>query len=173
MWLVCRETIIEMYSSAHPKDKTEVDECGIPMLGCHDQLPRSDGYGCAGEFITAHFQQPEETSSHPRCSIGANRYASGLHCVPVSRKMPKFSGKGSWEVYQAQFELLAAAAHWPDSVKALQPALALMEDASACLLLFSLEERGDDMAPVGTLQRRFGKSNLKNSLRCKSKHRVR
>lgn len=87
--------------------------------------------------------------------------------------MPKFSGKGSWEVYRAQFELLAAAAHWPDSVKALQLALALMEDAPACLLLLSLEERGDYMALVGTLQRRFGESNLKGSLRCEFKHRVR
>lgn len=87
--------------------------------------------------------------------------------------MPKFSGKGSWEVYRAQFELLAAAAHWPDSVKALQLALALMEDAPTCLLLLSLEERGDYMALVGTLQRRFGESNLKGSLRCEFKHRVR
>lgn len=74
-----------MYSSAHPKEKTEVDECGIPMLGFHGQLPRSDGCGYAGEFIAAHFQQPEETWLHPRCSIGANKDGSALHCVPVSR----------------------------------------------------------------------------------------
>lgn len=74
-----------MYSSAHRKEKTEVDECGIPLQGCHDQLPRSDGYGYTGEFIAVHFQQPEETWSHPCCSIGANKDGSALHCVLVSR----------------------------------------------------------------------------------------
>lgn len=94
-----------MYSGARPKVKTEVDECGIPMPGFHDQLPQLDGYVYAGEFTASHFQQPEETSSYPRCSIGTNKDGGSLHCVPVSPKTPKFSGKGSWEAYRAQFKL--------------------------------------------------------------------
>lgn len=76
--------------------------------------------------------------------------------------MPKFSGKGSWEAHRAHFELLAAAAHWPDSVKALQLALCLTEDALACLLLLGLKERSDYTALMGALQRRFGEFNLKS-----------
>lgn len=36
----------------------------------------------------------------------AGKDGGSLHCVPVSPKMPRFSGKGSWEAYRAQFEVL-------------------------------------------------------------------
>lgn len=105
-----------------------------------------------------------ETPSHPGCSIGANEDAGALHCVPVSPKTPKFSGKGSWEEYWAQSELLAAASHWPDSVKGLQLALSLTDDALACLLLLSPGERGGYMTLMRALQRRFWESYLKDAV---------
>lgn len=114
-----------------------------------------------------------------RCKLVDERFEDGYedggarHWIPASPKTPKFSGKSSWEAYQAQFELLAAAAGWPDATKALQLALSLTEDASTCLLLLSPEERGDYVTLVGALQRRFGESNLRDSLRCEFKHRIR
>lgn len=123
-----------------------------------------DRYVYAGDFTALHYQQSERILSD---------FVSGaLHCVPVSPKMPKFSRKSSLEAYWAQSELLAAAVHWPDSVKALQLALSLMEDAFACLLFLSPEEKGD-YTLVGSLQRHFGESNPKDFLRCEFRHCVR
>ncbi|KAG7496361.1 hypothetical protein JOB18_017623 [Solea senegalensis] len=78
------------------------------------------------------------------------------HGAPVNVKTPKFNGKTAWEVFIAQFELLADAVGWTDEHRALQLALCLTEDAASCLLLLSREERGDYGALVGALQRRFG-----------------
>lgn len=89
--------------------------------------------------------------------------------MPVSPKTPKFSGKGSWEEYWAQSELLAAASRWPDSVKGLQLAMSLTEDAMACLLLLSPGERGGYMTLVRVLQRRFGESHLKDAVNSSTK----
>lgn len=58
-------------------------------------------------------------------------------------------------------------------MKALQLALSLTGDASACMLLLSPEERGKYTSLVGTLQRRFGEFTPKNSLHCEFKHQVR
>lgn len=76
------------------------------------------------------------------------------YSVPV--KTPKYSGKADWEAFHAQFELLSRAAGWSEENKALQLALCLTDDALACLLLLSSEERSDYGALVGALQRRFG-----------------
>lgn len=98
-----------MYSGACHKVKTEAEEYSIPMPGFCDQLSHLDGHGYAGECTASRFQQPEGFSSQPRCSAGANEDGSALRSVPVSPKAPKFSGKGSWEGFRAQFELLDAA----------------------------------------------------------------
>lgn len=147
-----------MYGGASPKVKTEAGKCSVPVPGFYDQQPHSDGYGHAWEFTASRFQQLEGFSSQPRCSVNANKGGSALQSVPVSPKMLKLSDKGSWEAYQSQFELLAAAACWPDFVKTLQLALSLTEDGSDCLLLFGPEERGDYTAVVGALQRHLKSS---------------
>lgn len=64
----------------------------------------------------------------------------------------------------AQYELIITAAGWLDQTKALQLALALTEDSSACLLLLRTEERHDYTFLVGTLQGHFGEFNIKDSL---------
>lgn len=125
------------------------------------KLPWSDGFVNAGEFL---FRLLVTQRIDPRRSFDANKGGGALHCVLVSPKTPNLSGKSSWEAYQAQFEHLATATHWPDTVKALQPALPLTEDASTRLLLLSPDERGDYTMLVGTLHKRFGESNLKDSV---------
>lgn len=80
----------------------------------------------------------------------------GAHGNQVLIKTPKYSGKADWEAFHAQFELLSRAAGWSEDNKALQLALCLTDEALACLLLLSPEERSDYGALVGALQRRFG-----------------
>lgn len=80
----------------------------------------------------------------------------GAHGNQVLIKTPKYSGKADWEAFHAQFELLSRAAGWSEDNKALQLALCLTDEALACLLLLSPEERSDYWALVGALQRRFG-----------------
>ena len=79
-----------------------------------------------------------------------------LTSSPVSIKKPRYTGKADWEAFHAQFELLADAAGWSVKVKALQLAMCLADDALSCLLLLSPEDRGDYVALVGALRRRFG-----------------
>ena len=79
-----------------------------------------------------------------------------LTSSPVSIKTPRYTGKADWEAFHAQFELLADAAGWSVKVKALQLAMCLADEALSCLLLLSPEDRGDYVALVGALQRRFG-----------------
>ena len=79
-----------------------------------------------------------------------------LTSSPVSIKKPRYTGKADWEAFHAQFELLADAAGWSVKVKALQLAMCLADDTLSCLLLLSPEDRGDYVALVGALRRRFG-----------------
>lgn len=67
--------------------------------------------------------------------------------------------KTDWEAFKARFELLATAAGWSEEHKALQLAMCLTNDADACLLLLSPEERKDYGALVRALQRRYGRIN--------------
>ena len=79
-----------------------------------------------------------------------------LTSSPVSIKTPRYTGKADWEAFHTQFELLADASGWSVKVKALQLAMCLADDALSCLLLLSPEDRGDYVALVGALRRRFG-----------------
>jgi hypothetical protein len=73
----------------------------------------------------------------------------------VSVKTPKYSGKADWEAFQAQFELLAHFGGWSNEDRALQLALCLTDDALACLILISPEDRRDYGALGGALRRRY------------------
>lgn len=99
--------------------------------------------------------------------------AAACQVTAVSVKTPKFNGKTAWEVFIAQFELLADAAGWDAKHTALQLALCLTEDAASCLLLLSREERGDYGALVGALQRRFGQYGQSALLRSEFHNRRR
>ncbi|XP_025760014.1 uncharacterized protein LOC112844604 [Oreochromis niloticus] len=99
-----------------------------------------------------------ESTSLGALSRDVNKHG-GAQQAAANIKTPKFSGKTPWEVFIAQFELLAVAAGWSEEHKALQLALCLCEDAAACLLLLTEEQRGDYNALVGALQRRFGQYN--------------
>ncbi|KAJ8380842.1 hypothetical protein SKAU_G00016200 [Synaphobranchus kaupii] len=95
-------------------------------------------------------------NKHGRAHVGVS---------PVPVKTPKYSGKADWEAFHAQFELLACAAGWSDENKALQLALCLTDDALACLLLLSPEEKSEYRALVGALRRRFGQCTQPGLLR--------
>lgn len=99
--------------------------------------------------------------------------AAACQLTAVSVKTPKFNGKTAWEVFIAQFELLADAAGWDAKHRALQLALCLTEDAASCLLLLSRGERGDYGALVGALQRRFGQYGQSALLRSEFHNRRR
>ena len=51
--------------------------------------------------------------------------------VPVGIKTLKYAGKSDWEVFHAQFELLACANSWLDEQKALQLALCTVLPAAS------------------------------------------
>lgn len=166
---------MDSYASTRPKVKMETtDELSLPEFS--DLSPWTGGlFGQRPDDAASRHCQPDTLN---RCLGGdeptkVNKDGGAMCFAPASPKTPKFNGRGSWEAYRAQFELLASAARWSDATKALQLALSLTEDASACLLLLSPEERGDYTTLVGALQRRFGESHLKDSLRCEFKHRIR
>lgn len=102
-------------------------------------------------------QHPERLTSPREGDAAVNRHG-GAHvpAPPVPIKTPKYSGKADWEAFYAQFELLAHAGGWSVETKALQLAMCLVDDALACLLLLSPEERLDYTSLVGALRRRFG-----------------
>ncbi|CAI5661042.1 unnamed protein product [Oreochromis niloticus] len=113
-----------------------------------------------------------ESTSLGAPSRDVNKHG-GAQQAAANIKTPKFSGKTPWEVFIAQFELLAVAAGWSEEHKALQLALCLCEDAAACLLLLTEEQRGDYNALVGALQRRFGQYNKPVLLRSEFHNRRR
>lgn len=114
----------------------------------------------------------KESTSLGAPSRDVNKHG-GAQQAAANIKTPKFSGKTPWEVFIAQFELLAVAAGWSEEHKALQLALCLCEDAAACLLLLTEEQRGDYNALVGALQRRFGQYNQPVLLRSEFHNRRR
>ncbi|MEQ2226220.1 hypothetical protein ILYODFUR_025342 [Ilyodon furcidens] len=67
-----------------------------------------------------HFGETELTSCDTPSQDANND--GGTHGQPatVNIKTPKFSGKRPWEVFIAQFELLAVAAGWSDEHKAVK-----------------------------------------------------
>lgn len=156
--------------------KKEADDCAIDMAAYADS-PYED---CVPQYpVSTTFQSLDAALRGPESrhvgSAGQNvNKDGGAHPILATGVMTlKFSGKGSWEAYIAQFELLAAASGWTTRMRAVQLALSLTEDAAACLLLLSPEEREDYSMLVGALQRRFGVFNLKDSLRCEFKNRTR
>lgn len=115
-------------------------------------------YVYAGEFTASRYQQPEGIDPRQGNKDG------GIVVRLVQRHwhfVEKAAGRRTWLSLRYWLFFL----HWPDSVKALQLALLLTEDSSACLLLLSPEKRGD--AGGGATE-----SNLKGSLRCEFKHHV-
>lgn len=91
----------------------------------------------------------------------------------VSVKTPKYSGKADWEAFHAQFELLAHFRGWSNEDRALQLALCLTDDALACLILISPEDRRDYGALVGALRRRYGQCVQPGLLRSELSNRRR
>lgn len=165
------------YASIRPKVKVEADDSSLPEFHGLSRWTDEHFDSVRPDAAAARLWQPERASSDSRhrceSTSEVNKNGGALQFAPACPKTPKFNGKGSWEAYRAQFELLASAACWSEATKALQLALSLTEDASACLLLLNPEERGDYTTLVGALQRRFGESNLRDSLRCEFKHRAR
>lgn len=97
----------------------------------------------------------------------------GAYTCRAPCKTPKYSGKADWQAFHAQYELLSQAAGWSEDDKALQLALCLTDDALACLLLLSPEERNNYEALVGALQRRFGHCEQPGLLRSELSNRRR
>lgn len=152
--------------------KKEVDECKINMPEGAVTASESLDSRRLNSAIPRHWDAAQPAHE---CSAGPNvNKDGGAQQLVVARSTTLlFSGKGSWEAYRAQFELLAATAGWSERIKAVQLALSLTEEAADCLLLLSPEEREDYSMLVGALERRFRLFNLKDSLRCEFKHRVR
>ena len=112
--------------------------------------------GVASESLVRGRAQREPAAVGKDDFHGDRHGGAFLTSSPVSIKTPRYTGKADWEAFHAQFELLADAAGWSVKVKALQLAMCLADDALSCLLLLSPEDRGDYVALVGALRRRFG-----------------
>lgn len=156
--------------------KKETDECSIEMpawaeLSSEDFMSHYPDFSASRQLGAAQVA-PEHCREHA-LSQNVNK-DGGAHPLTLAGSMTlKFSGSGSLEAFLAQFELLATAAGWSGRMKAVQLALSLTEDAAACLLLLTPGEREDYDMLVGALLRRFGVFNLKDTLRCEFKYRVR
>uniref|UniRef100_A0AAV2M0P6 Gypsy retrotransposon integrase-like protein 1 n=1 Tax=Knipowitschia caucasica TaxID=637954 RepID=A0AAV2M0P6_KNICA len=150
--------------------KKEADECSIEMPACSRGAAREPYVQLPGLF---RFPALGYSSGGTRAESGCEQRWRRASAIATGSMTLKFSGSGNLEAYLAQFELLAAAAGWSGQMKAVQLALSLTEEAAACLLLLSPDERQDYAMLVGALQRRFGVLNLKDSLRCEFKNRVR
>uniref|UniRef100_A0AAV2KTQ3 Gypsy retrotransposon integrase-like protein 1 n=1 Tax=Knipowitschia caucasica TaxID=637954 RepID=A0AAV2KTQ3_KNICA len=150
--------------------KKEADECSIEMPACSEVRPENlmSSYP---DFSDSRRWDTAAGAREP--SLDVNKDGGARPLIATGSMTLKFSGSGNLEAYLAQFELLAAAAGWSGQMKAVQLALSLTEEAAACLLLLSPDERQDYAMLVGALQRRFGVLNLKDSLRCEFKNRVR
>ncbi|KAJ8356934.1 hypothetical protein SKAU_G00197280 [Synaphobranchus kaupii] len=136
-------------------------------LAAEAGLGAQSGHRVSGSKRTTS-PRPERAPLHD--GVASSRAVNKHGCAhvgvsPVPVKMPKYSGKADWEAFHAQFELLACAAGWSDENKALQLALCLTDDALACLLLLSPEERSEYGALVGALRRRFGQCTQPGLLR--------
>lgn len=156
--------------------KTETEECAIDMSAYSEASPENfvPRYQIPADSRRWDAAQPAQSPRYEHASDrDINKDGGARPIIMPGATTLKFSGKGSWEAYLVQFELLAAAAGWSGRIKAVQLALSLTEDAAACLLLLSPEERENYSMLVGALQRRFGVFNLKDSLRCEFKNRVR
>lgn len=123
--------------------------------------------GSAGDGTKHFFHDPSSGASVAPHHVGESA-AAACQVNAVNLKTPKFNGKTAWEVFIAQFELLADAAGWDAKHRALQLALCLTEDAAS-----SREERGDYSALVGALQRRFGQYGQSALLRSELHNRHR
>uniref|UniRef100_A0AAV2LKB0 ribonuclease H n=1 Tax=Knipowitschia caucasica TaxID=637954 RepID=A0AAV2LKB0_KNICA len=150
--------------------KKEADECSIEMPACSVVRPEN----LMSNYLDFSDSRRWDTAAGARePSLDVNKDGGARPLIATGSMTLKFSGSGNLEAYLAQFELLAAAAGWSGQRKAVQLALSLTEEAAACLLLLSPDERQDYAMLVGALQRRFGVLNLKDSLRCEFKNRVR
>jgi hypothetical protein len=86
---------------------------------------------------------------------------------------PKFSGKTSWEVFQAQFSIAAEMNGWQDDDKAVFLATALEGRAAMVLGSLSDKERRDYNKLVTALTVRFGMAHQSELARAKLKCRSR
>ncbi|KAM6927806.1 TATA element modulatory factor [Xenentodon cancila] len=121
-----------------------------------------------GEGASAGANVPADCDVRPNVNKDGGAMSGQLQV-----KTPKYSGKADWEAFHAQFELLAQAAGWSRDVKALQLAMCLTDEALTCLLLLSPAERGDYMALVSALRRRFGQCCRPSVLRSELANRLR
>lgn len=165
---------LKMFSGedARMQVKKEDEHCSIDMSACAG-LPAKNFMPQYPDFSDSRRWGAPQCAPVPATDQDVNKHGGAHSAVLAGSMSLKFSGRGSLEAYLAQFELLAAAAGWSDKLKAVQLALSLTEDAAECLLLLSSKEREDYAMLVETLQRRFGVFNLKDSLRCEFKNRVR
>lgn len=158
--------------------KKEAEECAIDMpafaeMSSKNFVPPYPDYADSRRWDAAESGLESRHDRSAPAGQNVNKDGAAHPLFAAGAMTLKFSGRGSWEAYLAQFELLASATGWSARMKAVQLALSLTDDAAACLLLLSPEEREDYPMLVAALQRRFGVFNLKDSLRCEFKNRVR
>uniref|UniRef100_A0AAV2KIM1 Integrase catalytic domain-containing protein n=1 Tax=Knipowitschia caucasica TaxID=637954 RepID=A0AAV2KIM1_KNICA len=150
--------------------KKEADECSIEMPAC-SEVRTENFISHYPDFSDSRRWNTAGRAREP--SLDVNKDGGARPLIATGSMTLRFSGSGNLEAYLAQFELLAATVGWSGQMKAVQLALFLTEEAATCLLLLSPDERQDYAMLVGVLQRRFGVLNLKDSMRCEFKNRVR
>ena len=84
-----------------------------------------------------------------------------------------YDGKGSWEDYLAQFELVAEINDWNNSEKAIHLAVSVGDKARTTLGDLSTAERKDYKALTSALSSRFGTENRSEMFRATLKTRIR
>ena len=88
-------------------------------------------------------------SVHPSLTPCSNE------AVIKGRKPALYDGKGSWQDYRVQFEMLAAACGWGDRQKAIELATSLRDQAVGVLATLAPHQRYDYQSLVAALEARF------------------
>ncbi|MPC36623.1 hypothetical protein E2C01_030088 [Portunus trituberculatus] len=111
----------------------------------------------------------------PILSAGCNRWHSPgpVGGILHQRKPAYFDGKATWEVYQAQFELIAASQDWSDLDRVMKLVASLLGPALEVLAHHTPVECASYDAVVRALQRRFFEVQLVDVYRARLKGQFR
>ncbi len=97
----------------------------------------------------------------------------GAARVSMQQRPITYDGKGTWDAYQAQFELLATMNRWGDTQKAVYLAISLRGPAVTVLTNLPPEQRRDYAALSKALENRFGSAHQTELNRSRLKSRTR
>ena len=166
------------------KSQAELEEKQKTLKAEHDELLRElsgtvDGTGLrptAPPFIPAEGTTPEiaaANGSSEGSTLSSHGPRAGNSASTAMQRPAPFDGKGTWDAYHTQFEMLARINKWNDLDKAAYLAISLRGSAATVLVNLPPDHRQDYNALTAALQARFGSAHQTELNRMKLKARIR